>query len=992
MSNVPTYVEHGGDLVLRPPFLHTGVRFDCFWLRARRERLHALVDRLFVRPSGGAVGVEPLSDGVALVVARIDRITSLDPVHAGLGGLSEIDVAFWIPVRVTVGAERGVRWVIPYLFVDNPYALATGRELYGFKKTLGRFELPERDASPRGYAVDAWGLDRPDPRGRVELRRLFAVERTDSNTPGVRGTLRESLRLACLAPLLGSRGHGANLVNERSTPILFLRQLRSAARPTEAAHQEILEAHVRVRGVPRVSLLPGDWRARMAPSVTHPIAEDLGFSAEEPVLGAFRAEFDCVAEAGRTLWSAQPNRAPGPRLLPPREKRRRIAILGGGVGAVTVALALTRTPELRARYEVTIHQQGFRLGGKGASGRNAGCHQRIEEHGLHVWFGSYENAFREIREVYAELDRPPGAPLATWREAFEPHHLVLLQERIDGELVPWKLEFPPNDLLPGDGGTLRDPGDWLASALRWTQTAIEMALVPQKPKRPGRRAIATNATLASGTALITLVDRALALLPPFSASEDAIAPLTTALRALRDGLRDRLLPRLPRVRESHERRRLLLTVELAVVCMLGALTDGVLTRGFDAIEDIDFVDWLACHGASLALRESAPVRAIYCLCFAFERGDLRRPNFAASAALQSITRLLFQYAGGVMWKMRAGMGDVVFAPIHEVLRRRGVRFEFFHRVESLRVSADGGHIAAIDIAKQATVTSGEYQPLVDVNGLPCFPSEPLLDQLVGGRSLGGVDFERGGSEPVERLTLEAGRDFDDVVLGISLGGLREVCSELVALHPRWRAMLDNVGTVGTIAAQLWLRPDLAGLGFSAAADGPPIQTAHHDGPLDTWADMTHTASAEAWPERPGHVAYLCGALDEREAGTPERAHAAADAALDTLLDTNVGSLWPNYDPAAVTSRYVRANAEGTERYVQSLAGSARHRLAAGDSGLANLTLAGDWTRTGLDVGCVEAAVISGLQCARALGAPVAIYGEAEPALVRATKRPRASTG
>ena len=31
---------------------------------------------------------------------------------------------------------------------------------------------------------------------------------------------------------------------------------------------------------------------------------------------------------------------------------------------------------------------------------------RIEEHGLHLWLGYYENAFRLLRECYAELDRP----------------------------------------------------------------------------------------------------------------------------------------------------------------------------------------------------------------------------------------------------------------------------------------------------------------------------------------------------------------------------------------------------------------------------------------------------------------------------------------------------------------------------------------------------------------------------------------------------------
>jgi uncharacterized protein with NAD-binding domain and iron-sulfur cluster len=52
------------------------------------------------------------------------------------------------------------------------------------------------------------------------------------------------------------------------------------------------------------------------------------------------------------------------------------------------------------------------------------------------------------------------------------------------------------------------------------------------------------------------------------------------------------------------------------------------------------------------------------------------------------------------------------------------------------------------------------------------------------------------------------------------------------------------------------------------------------------------------------------------------------------------------------------------------------RLAADESGISNLLLAGDWLRTGVDVGAFECAVMSGMQCARALtGVPIDIYGE-----------------
>ena len=88
--------------------------------------------------------------------------------------------------------------------------------------------------------------------------------------------------------------------------------------------------------------------------------------------------------------------------------RPRAAVLGGGLGSLTTAF------ELSSRgFDVTIYQLGWRLGGQGASGRNLIDNGRIEEHGLHIWFGFYHNAFRMMRQVYDELGRPPGQPLST---------------------------------------------------------------------------------------------------------------------------------------------------------------------------------------------------------------------------------------------------------------------------------------------------------------------------------------------------------------------------------------------------------------------------------------------------------------------------------------------------------------------------------------------------------------------------------------------------
>ncbi|MEQ8660820.1 MAG: FAD-dependent oxidoreductase, partial [Gammaproteobacteria bacterium] len=66
------------------------------------------------------------------------------------------------------------------------------------------------------------------------------------------------------------------------------------------------------------------------------------------------------------------------------------------------------------------------------------------------------------------------------------------------------------------------------------------------------------------------------------------------------------------------------------------------------------------------------------------------------------------------------------------------------------------------------------------------------------------------------------------------------------------------------------------------------------------------------------------------------------------------------------TQYWTANVIPSDRYVLSLPGSHRYRISPLDMSCDNLTIAGDWTASGLDSGCIESAVISGMLAAHAI--------------------------
>ena len=73
---------------------------------------------------------------------------------------------------------------------------------------------------------------------------------------------------------------------------------------------------------------------------------------------------------------------------------------------------------------------------------------------------------------------------------------------------------------------------------------------------------------------------------------------------------------------------------------------------------------------------------------------------------------------------------------------------------------------------------------------------------------------------------------------------------------------------------------------------------------------------------------------------------------------------------AMKGQYWRANVCPSELYVSSHKGKVGSRLDAAENGYANLFFAGDWTNNGMNSGCVEAAIMSGLRASNAIsGAP-----------------------
>ncbi len=704
---------------------------------------------------------------------------------------------------------------------------------------------------------------------------------------------------------------------------------------------------------------------------------------------------------------------------------QKIAVLGGGIGSLGTVLELTNDPGWKQKYDITVYQMGWRCGGKGASGRNRKMNDRIEEHGIHLWMGFYENAFRVIREVYDEAHQKnlmPASPFTDAKKAFSPMRYTPIMEEYGGKWAPWSLTWPGSeDEFPGDpapdGQLPLTPWDFVKRIIGFVTDHID----EHKDKHPLLTEL-YEVSLGDLNKLIglpplpahavpeqphTLLHRVAAAVGDMHIDvklhlDDDHTSIINSLKWFLDKLLGLVLSEMEK---DAELRHLIIIIETALSAVVGMVADDVLNKGFLSLDDEDFIEWLERHGCRHA--RSPLTIGMYDACFGYQNGEPNKMKMAAGTTLYGALRLIFTYRGALMWWMNAGMGETVFSPIYLVLRERGVKFEFFHKVTNLGLSPDKSVVDHIDIDVQATVKGGgEYLPLfTGIDGIPSWPTEPDWAQVVEAEAIQKCQNPSLESwwtdwKGVGKKTLRLGTDFDLVVYGISLGAHKYLCQELIAANDGWRDMVEHCETVRTQGLQLWMNKNLQDSGWPNARG---IGCSWVE-PFDTWSDMSHLIPRETWPESSNvqQIAYFCNVIpDDKTPGFEDPLYPAAELqrVLDysrIFLDKDCGAIWPNlrnaqdpklFDDEALVNckldpkvpnfatQFFRVNIDPTELYCLSLPKTTLCRLPPGKSGFPNLFLAGDWTLTELNLGCIEATVISGMMASNAIcGKPEFIYG------------------
>lgn len=309
------YVEYDGDLSVPPPVAFRKLGIRSFPLLADKSRLEAVCKKFLNDPiAGSGVEFKPLLPLVYMQVATYGYMASEVPEFHRMGYFTENELSFNILVGKTAeknGTRRleEIGFFLPYVIVDNSWAMVTGREVFGFPKAYGWFDIPEDLQHPYPTTVRAPVFPKYSPQTLltpetlVEAKKNGLWEDRAELEPGfqILGGIDKILEKANLGPLEASvKDLIDKVISTEKIGMVQLKQLRGFLEPSRACYQAVTVSHMEMTELRGQGLLQSAV-IDLVPYDSLPIARALGLMPKGvrtfvPIL-PYWIDFDCTVTA-----------------------------------------------------------------------------------------------------------------------------------------------------------------------------------------------------------------------------------------------------------------------------------------------------------------------------------------------------------------------------------------------------------------------------------------------------------------------------------------------------------------------------------------------------------------------------------------------------------------------------------------------------------------------------------------------------------------------
>lgn len=310
-SSLPLYTNPPGSRTFQQPYTMQGTRAQFFALKASLEKMQAIVDAQLNIFPGAPFTYRPLTPFVNACPMWIDKIWCNNPPDSQMGWMRESDFNFSFFVGAFKPNEtmpHHVACYFPYLIVDSPVTMASGREIWGYRKVWGQFEYVPGSYQP--VAASTWVLRQYTNDTELQMAEVARVlPPAPMGEHPVRTLLDDAV--SAVADVFLKAGVIAenvlSAIHDNKMNMVFLQETRDAQYPERAAYQALIEAPMTITHSKSAVKLNEGYSIQLSDYASFPLISNMGIEVENGIAKSVlstQLEFDCTLDNGVVIASA----------------------------------------------------------------------------------------------------------------------------------------------------------------------------------------------------------------------------------------------------------------------------------------------------------------------------------------------------------------------------------------------------------------------------------------------------------------------------------------------------------------------------------------------------------------------------------------------------------------------------------------------------------------------------------------------------------------
>jgi hypothetical protein len=280
------FISIDGESQLPPPYRFPDVSINSFKLEGTIEAIQQLCDKLLNIGAREERGFEyyAASKYVDLEILHYPRMECTSPPFADQGFSTQNEIYF----RVMVAKMRisgnlivfdSIGLFVPFIFVDNPWSVISGREVIAFSKNLAKFEPDDpAGAGPYPMKVFANVFNPYDPNTCLRLEEIVSIQgaaRAAGSKPPTGPWPWGDIDFSGVNDMVQDFVRYSSDISQPRFSMIGLKQFRDAQNPSNACYQALVESEGSASNIVFDDLPPADVSIARYDSLQ--IAKSLGF-------------------------------------------------------------------------------------------------------------------------------------------------------------------------------------------------------------------------------------------------------------------------------------------------------------------------------------------------------------------------------------------------------------------------------------------------------------------------------------------------------------------------------------------------------------------------------------------------------------------------------------------------------------------------------------------------------------------------------------------